>query len=772
MAPLQRRRILVALLFICSATLNAQDSFFFRGIVRDSTTNTPLVAINLRVMGTSRGTISNAAGEFALSLPSGQYQIAFSSIGYQPETLGVNLTRELFLAIDLRPTEIALPEVLVLSEDPAVEIVRKAIANKRRWMDKLTSYRFEAFTRQIVRRDTSIASIAESFTSGYFSNDTLREIIRQKRQTKNLPEEENLASVRRIVNFNDDLIDLFTMRVNRKQSSYTFLGPTAPEALEYYEYTLLSGSVVGGVTVYDIAMKPKVRTRPLFEGTISIAEGTFAVMAIDVRPNETFAIPFLRDLDLRYTQQFSLYDSMYWMPTHVNVTGGFTIDILGLRVPRVGLEITSAIFEYELNEAIPDSILALPKLSVDSSATPFDSLAWSEQEIVPLTAEENNAYAELDSSESLEKQFQSEGILSGLDGDGLSWLRYVDARFTRVEGFFFGGKFAGPIGSKIKHRLSGGYGFSDERFSFDAGIEWRAGKAYPLTLDVYRTMDHVPDGGYYGSSAISLMALIDKNDYRDYFLSSGGKIGVGFTAEQIDARVRFISEQHRSVQNATTYSLFGGGKSFRPNPDVKEGTTRSVEIKFRAGDEATILDFVTRDAVELSVERSSKQFGSDFGYWRYHAMATASLQTFAKSLLFSPFVRVRVEGGLVRGDVIPQRLFTLDSRASGYAPFGVLKGSGVKEFVGDRYVMVQVEHNFRSLPFLIINAPYFFRNHIELVVHAAVARAWHGEVDLTQGLYAEAGVGLSRILEVLRFDASYRFKGRRVFLSFGTSNLF
>ena len=126
--------------------------------------------------------------------------------------------------------------------------------------------------------------------------------------------------------------------------------------------------------------------------------------------------------------------------------------------------------------------------------------------------------------------------------------------------------------------------------------------------------------------------------------------------------------------------------------------------------------------------------------------------------MFSSVLRMRLSVGTSSGTLPPQRMFIPDSRASGYAPFGVLKAGILKEFAGDRFVMFNLEHNFRSLPFLALDIPFLYRNGIDLVAFGSAAQTWYGNQTTSDGWYYEAGLGLSRILQLLRFDVSYRFK--------------
>jgi hypothetical protein len=769
------------LFLICLQPLYAQQTYSITGKVTDALTGEPLAAANIRFLGTSKGTITNTQGVYVLSLQAGSYTIMYSYLAYQPETLTVSLIANLKQDAALKSSPIQIPEVVVLAEDPAVEIIRRAIANKHRWMDKLKSYRFEAFTRQVLRRDTSIASITESYTTGFMKQgDTLKEIVRQKRQTQNIPVAENFAAVRRIPNFNADEIDLFSIRMNNKRSSYMFVGPTAHDALDNYEYKLLKTSFQNHIEVYEIRMTPKSRLKPLFNGTITIASGTYAVMGVNVAPNESFTLPFVKDLELRYRQQFALYDSVFWMPTDIRIDGGLSVSIVGLSLPRINAEIVSSLYEYEINAPFPDSLSGKRRLTIDSSATKYDSTFWKEHEVLPLTLEEQHAYQTLDSTQTLEKQFEPGGPLGFLGNNKATGtvLDLLDFRFNRVEGFYLGGKKDTKIFSgRLKLDGSFGYGFSDTRTKYLIG-----GTVFPLTGhtlgiggELTDRVEHIPDEGFYGALPITLTSLLNKNDYRDYYRAKGWKIFLSSSPkEEIEAQASFINEEQSSLGATTDYSFFFRSESYRLNPMIIEGTMRSVLLELRLGDEPVPLDLVSYKALELSVEHSSPHIaGSDFDFTRYHGVLSWSFTTFAPSLLFSPMLRIRISGGAGTGTFPPQRMFALESRASGYAPFGVLKGASVKEFVGERFVMLNIEHNFRSVPFLLLNMPFLYRNSIELVAHGSVGQTWTGTLSTTDGWYGEAGIGISRIFDLLRADVTYRFNNpKRFFFTLNLATLF
>jgi len=772
--------IILTFLFI-SQNLLAQQHYVLRGSVRDAATQEPLAAANVRVLGTSKGTITNATGDYSLSLAEGEYTIVVSYLGYFPDTLTVLLDSASTRHVTLKLSPIQMPEVLILAEDPAIEIIRKAIANKRKWMEKLKTYKFEAFTRQVLRRDTAIASITESYTTGYMlAGDTLREIVKQKRQTENIPGTENFAAVHRIINFNEDEISLFNVITGGRSSAFTFIGPTAPNALDYYDYKLTGTSVVNGIEIYKIRMIPKSRLRPLFEGTITIADETFAVMGVDVNPNETLNIPFLKDIELRYRQQFALFDTIFWMPIDNRINGGLSISLLGISMPRIGIEATSSLYDYDLNISIPDTILHRERLTVDSSSLKYDSTYWIQNEVLPLTPEEQGSYQTLDSTQTLEKQFKPSGPLATLAGNGsISALEHIDARFNRVEGFYLGGKMESDSLLPFVH-IEGraGYGFSAQLFQYRLRGTLFSSKKRNLGIgaEIRRSVENFPDRGYYGPLSISLMALIDKNDYRDYYLSNAWSLFLRYTPSRtVDAEVTYLHDNQRSLKNETDYSIFAREKVYRPNPRIQEGNLRSIQFHLRLGEPPVPLDMVSRNAVEFEIEHAIAPYflGGSLFFTRYNAVVDVSFVTFSRFLLFPPNLRIRGVGGYASGALPLQKLFYTDSRASGYAPYGVLKGASVKEFAGDRFIAVNVEHNFRNVPFLLLNIPFLYRNGIELIVHGAAAQTWMQSASTSNGWYSEAGIGVSRIFDLLRADLTYRFTDpKRFYFTLSVASFF
>lgn len=769
------------------AQVLAQQSFTLRGTVQDAITRQALVGATVRIDGTAKGTITNSQGVYNLSLEQGDYRIIISYIGYRVDTARVLIAQNIIHDAALLASEVLLAEEIVTGEGPAIEIIRKAIANKHNWMNLLKSYQFEAFTRQIIRRDTTIAGITESYTTGYWrSGDTLREVIHQKWQTANIPAVQNIAAVGRIINFNDDEIKLLSLQIDGTSSSYTFVGPTAPEALDYYDYKLLRTLTSHGFTVYEIKMIPKSRLTPLFEGIIKIADESFAVMGVDVQPNEAFVIPFVNTIKLRYQQQFNLYDQQFWMPADIRIRARFEIGVIGLSLPLLAFEQTSAIYDYRINPQIPDSVFQKPRRTTSPSAEKFDSTYWAQNQVLALTAEEQTAYKSLDSTQSIQRQFEPRGPLTWLASGGTP-LKFADVHFNRVEGLFLGADLSlDSLMASTAILGAFGYGFSDRMIKYRAGIEQfiTSTRSLGVGLEVYRKLGFRPNDGSFGTFAVTVLSLFDKNDYRDYYLARGWR---GYLVVNPERRISFtanyLDERETTVSRNSDFSIFNRSKPFRVNPPSVEGRLRSFRLNARFGDPFSPLAIISRNTLELEIEHSSPKFlKSDFDFTRYVATLEWRIATLFRSYLFPATLHLRFSAGIKRGVLPPQRLFDIDAHSSGLAPYGVLHAVEVKEFSGDRFAVLSLEHNFRSIPFLFLGIPFFYKNNLELVLEGAIARSWLSSetsarlpfpVQTTNCWYYETGIGLNRIFGIGRLDLIWRMsQPTNVSLSLRVASLF
>ena len=774
----------VLLLVFALSIAEGQTITSVSGVVLDASNGTPLPAATVRVAGSSnKGTITNERGQFQLLLPSGDYSLIVSYLGYRSDTLRISAAGAHDVRAILEPEAIRMAEVVVTDEDPAVEIIRRAIESKPKWMGALKTFQCEAYSRSTMSIDSSIGAITEAFISLHWrASDSLREVVHQRRQTKNLAIGEMVSRVGQVTNFNDDTIQTGGSR---------FIGPTSPDAFSFYEFRLLKTRFMDGSEVYDIEVTPKSRLRPLFRGTISIAEKSYAVIGVDFQPNEAFVIPFIQDLKFHYKQQFRLYEDRFWMPVDYRVEGGARLSIAGFTLMRISFNRYVVMSDYTINPGFADSVERLPRLTIAPEASKFDSTYWKEHQVLPLNADEERAYAQLDSSATLEKQMEKRTRSLTAIGAGLTGLSYVDLRFNRVEGPFLGGRFDfDSVSNSAALRGGLGYGFLDKMWKYSAGgtLYVTGTRSLGFGADIYRRLDNRPDEGYYGDFQILLGTLFSKDDYRDYFISRGwhafveGNIAHRPGRSNLTTQIGFTDEEETTLKKITEYSFFNRDRSYRPNPPIAEGTLRALTVDVHYGDALQYLLSNPYLLAHASVEYASKDFfASDFGFTRMWGGLKAKFPSYDLDLMFNPTLSISLSGGILTGARLPQRLFNLESSYYGSAWFGTLRAARVKEFSGDRFAMMNIEHNFRRVPFLASGIPYLYKSNLELIVFASVARSWLSAAGSagsplalpTKGYYYEGGLSISRILDLIRFDLTWRGSApQNLSLTLGVGDLF
>lgn len=137
-------------LFFCLLHLSL-FAFNVRGVVTDAN-GTPLPYANIYVKGTSDGTSANAKGEYTLVLPQGKYEVIFRYIGFQQKVEVIDITKDMVLNVVLQVQQLEIREVVInASDDPANEVIRKAIARRKYFLDAVESYSCDAYVKGMNR---------------------------------------------------------------------------------------------------------------------------------------------------------------------------------------------------------------------------------------------------------------------------------------------------------------------------------------------------------------------------------------------------------------------------------------------------------------------------------------------------------------------------------------------------------------------------------------------------------------------------------------------
>ncbi len=109
--------LLFFLIIGCSLTLTAQEKFTISGYIKDLNTGETLVEANVyNQANLSEGTTSNIYGFYSLSLPEGEYNIAFSYLGYADKKINITLDKNMELNVQME-SGLTVSEVVVTAEE-------------------------------------------------------------------------------------------------------------------------------------------------------------------------------------------------------------------------------------------------------------------------------------------------------------------------------------------------------------------------------------------------------------------------------------------------------------------------------------------------------------------------------------------------------------------------------------------------------------------------------------------------------------------------------
>lgn len=721
----------LSLLFIFCATVVYPQQFTITGKVTDSDAKHPLSFANIRIMETTYGTSANVNGEYELKLSRGVYKLITSFIGYNSDTIKINVNQNLSnINFSLSQTKIDLPEIVVKpGVNPALEIISKAIEKKKIRNQELKSYEVDAYTKGIIRTtedisaksnsiglglggsDTSkliISGILENHSKGYFEQpNKFKEIILARKQSANFPPTINTLTGGRVIqNFYENNINFLGRDLP---------GPLSDKALEYYYYHIEKVTAKDNNKIYQIHMEPDNQSDPGFVGNIFIKDSSFDLIKVDLILNRSANTGGLFDT-INVFQQFDEYAGIY-LPVDYRLF--VKANLLGL--VRVGFELNTIFFDYKINQPLPDNIFNKAIVTVVPDADKKDSSYWHSTQTIPNTNEEEKAYSRIDSLEHVPRNFLDDFSplstrLSLTDNISISAPLGM-YHFNRVEGHSIDlGIFSRSLFDKrFNSSLTLSYGFSDKKFKQDFNAEYLLGdyRTWKINFIAFNKIKVLFDeSDRYGDFFSTLVTLISKDEFRDYYYSKG--FGLGIEEEVLPVlrmRLGFKNKVDNSALVNSDFSIFNRDKTYKQNKTIYNSRINTVNIGFD-------IDF--RDYIEDGYFRRRTSFGrsfillsgdvtysnkdflkSDLNFTSYQFNTRVFLRTFN-----SAFLNLNIFTKLNDGTTSYQDLYALPGNIDVIFNSQTFRTLNINEVVGDKIVTINLTHEFRDEIFRLLNIPW------------------------------------------------------------------
>lgn len=397
---------LTIILLIAGISCAFSQQYKLSGTVKD-TEGQPVSFASVYIKGTTKGTSANIDGVYGFTIDAGTFTIVYKAIGYK------SLEKVITISGDAIENSVISAEAYTLSgvtisnsgEDPAYEIIRQAIKNRKKHLLEVRAYTTDVYIKgvqkivgapkklfgrdiqKLLDLDTNrrgILYLSESTSTFAYHRPNLihEEMLSSKTAGRNNAFSFNKASDL-MVNFYENLL------LEGKLSARAFVSPIADNALFYYRYKLLGSTTENGATVNKIQVIPRRENDPVFQGIIYIKEDTWNLVNAEVYLTTKSGINLIDTLKI--SQQF-LKTSKNYMPSNINFQ--FNGQVLGFKFEGYYVGVYS---NYNLQPNFPKNFFNGEILKITKSVNKKDSLFWLNNRPIPLTPEESADYIRKDS---------------------------------------------------------------------------------------------------------------------------------------------------------------------------------------------------------------------------------------------------------------------------------------------------------------------------------------------------------------------------------------
>jgi hypothetical protein len=764
------------ILFINISILTAQE-YKVHGKIFDSKSDKPLEFVTVKVADTTYGTTGSNSGEYVLRLKNGEYKIIFSYIGYFTDTSDVLVeSGDVEKNNYLRPSEIMTDVIEVLGEDPAYEIIRKAIKYKKQFKEKLNEYNFDAYTKYVIRsnvgsaedeNDTAkqskeqILALMESETKNYFRKpDEYKTIVKSRRESSNTLQG---VAIPYIVNFYDEEVDLGESKI---------LSPLADNALDHYEYKLLGTTSIDSIIVYRIEVID-AGLSPLFKGKIYIADSTYELMKVDLSTNELVNLTAIEVLNFK--QKFSVYTdearNKFSLPTDVQIfaEGSFAGFF------KFSGDAFTVISDYGVNKKTPKGVFDEYVIKVLPDARK-DSAYWNENQLIKNTDEEKKAYQLIEKESKKEESNFRFNFLTIRYGKYITSYPLSYYHFNRVEGSHL--QFNAEYDDHKILNLNGfiGYALQDKKSKYEIAFsnELKKESGVKISVSFFKKLNAL----FYNLTSIftgynTITSLLSKEDYYNYYYASGYDISVYKSfLPQIGLTLNYHQEKQTSAKTNADFSLFKKDQKFRDNPSINHAFQRLAGFSlFLDPNKYKLIDFgdgsesryteTQYPVLNFGFSYSSKKLKSTYEYRMYSASIEGenNLNNFLN-------IRYRLGTVILNGEVPFQSLAYFNSTASALNKEFSFRTMDYQEYLGDEIYYFNFENNFKNIlwskipiikKFSLIG---FFNAGKNKISNSNLLLSSPNSFLITKDVFMEAGFGISGILDFLRVDFAWRLNNR------------
>ena len=394
------------------------------GIIVDESTSEPIQYVNVYFKGTNEGTITDADGYFSLKSESKQKAVVISYVGYEQQTISINGNERQTLTVRLKSELVNLDEVVVLSgENPAWEIIRKAVENKK-FHDKqiLKAYEYQSYNRiefdidnistklskrKLVKKiwegidSTALEKnnngnavlpifLSESISRYYVKNDPFarREEVQKTKVSGVAVEDGSMISQLVGTAYQDYNFYQNWLRFLEKE----FVSPISDSWKMYYDYDIEDTLLIGKDLCYELSVFPNRKQDPAFDGKIWITTDRFALKKVDLYLDKNTNLNFIERIDLE--QELETTEEGPWLPVKTNMV--IDVSNLGKNTASFILKVFNTSEDWKIND-LKDNRFYTNEIVVAEDFSIHEPDYWSEVRPMSLSSDQLKTYDVIDS---------------------------------------------------------------------------------------------------------------------------------------------------------------------------------------------------------------------------------------------------------------------------------------------------------------------------------------------------------------------------------------
>jgi hypothetical protein len=483
----------------------------------------PIPFVSVTLENTYTGTTANEEGQYELNLKAeGRYTLIFQSLGFKTKKVVATVTTFPHVSnVVLEDETLELKEVVISNtEDPAVAIIRQAIANKK--SNSARTGRFEAdfYSKGLFRvKDLpkkimgievgDLDGMVDSTGTGiiYLSETVSKITFEQPNNLKERIIASKISGNDSGFSYNTALSTNYNFYENYVAFGINMVSPLANNAFNYYKFKL-EGSFFddNNNQINKIKLIPRRDKEPVFEGYIYIVEDTWAIYAVDVDiKGYRMQQPILETLNLQQNFSYNTANRIWAKNSQIfNFSAGaFGIKFTG--------KFTHVFTNYIFHDSFDKKTFTKEIVFIEKDSNKKDSVYWNEIRPVPLTDEETTDYIKKDSIQTLRT---SKVYLDSIDRKGNKFkifdivtgytyrnsyrktsfnykglLNFSSLGYNTVQGWNFDSGFSFSQYNEEKGRYTNisttfNYGFAEDRLRVTGNFRHRFNSSNYATLIV------------------------------------------------------------------------------------------------------------------------------------------------------------------------------------------------------------------------------------------------------------------------------------------------